>query len=469
MRHHQKIAVARLISDIINADDVICPDEIDLYNSIVSSYSINQEELHEAQYLTLSEAIMCYKHMHANEQDNIFNLLQKAVFSHHSCVSREALLLLTLSLITNDTTDKYHLFSTRLIGHQTTDKYVMYIESDYMPLINDEIASQYDAICNLLHLWNFDFIYLPMHVQYLCELDRGYLCDIIRYMNPRLTNDRIDDLYQRLTNFTTEKYTRECIGNVCQESYFDNIPPSLIINIGSSHVPANAQMPEDGWFMNLLTIRLDDEDNAVFLEVQRLINIYQSYISQPELYRPLISSNCFRYHGFHKQLFDFLVRPQTNGVDNSIYIDVPARRIWMRGIQIPLTAIQLATYVFLLHQTLCTPVGGLMKVRLHYPLSQHDLQRLGKAYHVISNLFRDTPIEQERDYMEDVNNVRGYIARLRTIISHHIDGQDINYYYPKNALNKMLYQVNIDPDKVTIHDSHGEYLFTHYPLWKTIK
>lgn len=469
MRHHQKIAVARLISDLINADDVICRDEIALYNKIVQQYDITQEELYEAQYLSLAEAIMCFRHMSKDEQKNIYVYLKKAIYSDQSCVAREALLLLTLSMVINDTDNKYLVFSTKLRGKMVADKYVMYIESDYMPLINEEIAAHYDQITNLLHLWKFDFIYIPNHIKYFREMDRKYLCDILRYMNPRLTNERIEDLYGRLTQFTTEQYTRECIGNACQEAYFNELPPSLIINIGSSHVPANSHMPQEGWFMNLMTIRLDDEENAVLKEVQRFIAEYEKYITEHEYYRPLKGKKLFRYQGFNKQLFDFLMRRQTNGLDNSIVVDVPSRRIWMRGIEIQMSATLLATYVFVLHQTLCTSVGGLMKVRMHYPLSDKDLARLAKTYHLICNLFRDVPVNEERQYMDDVNNVRGYIARLRTIIAHHFDDQDINYYYPKNAANKMLYQVCIDADKVRIRDSYGEYAFTEYPLWKTLK
>lgn len=469
MRHHQKIAIARLISDLINADDVMCPDEIAFYNKIVTTYDITQEERYEAQYLSLAEAVVCFRHMPKNEQINIFHTLQKAISTDQACIAPEALLLMALDLIINDHNRKYIVFSTRLRGHQTTHKYIMYIESDYMPIINQEIANQYDTISNLLQLWNFEFIYLPKHVQSLCEMDHDYLRDIIRYMNPRLTTSRINDLYDRLTHCTTEEYTRECIGNACQESFFDTIEPSLIVNIGSSHVPANSHMPQDGWFMNLLTIRLDNEENAVLHELRRFIHTYEQYITDREDYRPLRDKNCFRYHGFHKQLFDFLVRSQTDGVDNSILIDLPSRRIWMRGIQVPMSATLLATYIFILHQTLCTHVGGLMKVRMHHPLSEAHLQRLATTYHLICNLFRDTPVDAERLYMDDVNNIRGYIARLRTIIAHHIDDQDIHFYYPKNAANKMLYQVCIDSAKVHLRDTQGEYLFTDYPLWKTIR
>ena len=73
MRHHQKIAIARLISDLIQSDDVICKEEIALYNHIVCSVEISQDELHEAQFLSQADAVGYIRHMSPTEQKKIFS------------------------------------------------------------------------------------------------------------------------------------------------------------------------------------------------------------------------------------------------------------------------------------------------------------------------------------------------------------------------------------------------------------
>ena len=72
MRHHQKIAIARLISDLIKSDDVICREEIQLYNQIVSNFDISQDELYEAQFVSQEEALSYIRHMLPVEQKKIF-------------------------------------------------------------------------------------------------------------------------------------------------------------------------------------------------------------------------------------------------------------------------------------------------------------------------------------------------------------------------------------------------------------
>lgn len=467
MRHHQKIAIARLISDLIKSDDVICKEEIALYNHIVCSFEISQDELHEAQFLSQADAVGYIRHMSSAEQKKIFSVLKKAAYSDNSCVAREALLLQTLSLTLNDTQNKYHLFSSMVKGWRYSEKYVMYIESDYMPAINQEILQQYDTIANLLHLWKFEFIYIPKLTSSFCEMDRSYLCDIIRYMNPRLSPEMLNNLYDRITNFTTEDFTREYLANVSHHSHFYDIEPSLLINVGISNVPAPVQ--QDTCFVNFLTIRLDDETDCVLNEVRRFIDQYESLITEPEYQLPKRGKGLFRYHGFYKQLFDFLARQHTNGEENTILIDLSARRIWMRGVEVQMSATHLATYVFLLHQSLCTHYGGLVKAGQHHPLSEKDIARLGKTYHAICNLFRDTPIAEARSYLEDVPNIRGYIARLRTTIEHIVDNVDLDYYYPKDSSDKSMYRVNINPSCVRLKHTNGECLFTDYPMWKDLK
>ena len=469
MRHHQKIAIARLISDLIKSDDVICKEEIALYNHIVCSFDISQDELYEAQFVSQAEAVSYIKKMVPSEQRKIYSILHKAAYSDNSCVAREALLLQTLSLTFNDTEEKYKLFSSNIKGWQNLDKYVVYIESDYMPAINEEILQQYDTIANLLHLWKFEFIYIPKISQALCEMDRSYLCDIIRYMNPRLSSEMLNNLYDRLTNFTTEDFTCDYLTNITQQSLFYDIEPSLFINVGISNVLTLNSTQQDTALVNFLTIRLEDEPNCVLNEIRRFLDQYETLITEPEYQRPKRGKGLFRYHGFYKQLFDFLARHHTNGEENTIMIDIISRRIWMRGVEVQMSATHLATYMFILHQSLCTHYEGLIKAGQHHPLSEKEVARLGHTYHAICNLFREIPITDRRSYLEDVPNIRGYIARIRTAIEHSIDAQDIGYYYPKDSSDKSMYHIAINPSSVRLRYSGGECLFVDYPLWKQLK
>ena len=468
MRHKQRIAISRLISDLIKSDEVICREEIAAYNKIIRTFDISSDELFEAQQSTMEDALLCLKHMPVEEHQRLYTILESAVSTSYGCVAREALLLLAISLCLNDNSNKYTLISTDANGYRIDANYIIYLESDYMPAINEEILEHYDAISNLLQLWNFEFIYIPKLSQNFREMDRSYLFDILRYMNPRLSQEMLNSLYDRLTQLSTESYTRDFLAVTSQKEMFYDIPPTLLMNVGMSLLPPATATQRERCFTNMMAIRLDDERNSVLQEVRRIVDAYENLITEPEYHRPKRAKGLFRYYGFYKQLFDFLARHHTNGEDNQIIIDIPARRIWMRGEEIPMSATQLATYVFILHQTFCTHHCGLVKAGQHHPLTDKEIQRLGNTYHAICNLFRDASTDLQRSYLDDVTNIRGYIARIRTMIENQIDAQDINYYYPHDTANKSMYHVMIDPAKILLKTTQQQYLFVDYPYWKTI-
>jgi hypothetical protein len=468
MRHKQRIAISRIISDLIKSDEVICREEIAAYNKIIHTFDITSEELYEAQQLYLEDAIKYLKLMPSDEQQRLYKTLLAAASAGYGCVSREALLLFSISACMNDQEGKYSLITFEHNGYRTDDKYVIYLESDYMPAINEEILEHYDTISNLLQLWNFEFIYIPKLSQNFREMDRNYLYDILRYMNPRFTAEMLNSLYDRLANFSTESYTRDYLVTMSQKDLFNIIEPSLLISVGVSLLPPSTPSQRERCCVNMLNICLDDEANSVLKEVRRMMNCYENLITEPEYHRPKRGKGLFRYHGFYKQLFDFLARHHMNGADNSILIDIPQRRIWMCGNELQMSATYLGTYMFILHQSLCTHHGGLIKAGQHHPLSEKDVERLGRTYHAICNLLRDNPITEERSYLDDVPNIRGYIARLRTMIEHHVDSQDLDYYFPKDSSDKSMYRIAINPSCVKIRCSGNECNFLDFPLWKKL-
>jgi hypothetical protein len=466
MRHRQKIAIARIISDLIKSDTIICCEEIEAYNKLLNYFNIYDSEIFEAQYISLSDALAIVKNMSDDEKQCLLRLLKGAAYSDHICVAQEALLLLAIAYIINDKDDKFWLFSSDFKERNLAEKYVIYIESDYMPVINDEICQSYEAISNMLRLWNFEFIYIPKLSQSFRDLDQSYLYDILRYMNPRLSVELFADLYKRLTTFTTESFACDYLANVCKTDLFYDVQPSLLINIGTSFLPSKSQLNTEKSYMNMLVIRLDDEENSVLNEVRRFINEYEQYITESEYHRKPRGKGLFRYHGLYKHLFDFLACNQTIGEENSLLIDISKRKVWMRGIEISLSGMHLATYIFILHQTFCTHHGGLHKVGQHHPLSDLEIQRLTNTFRAICKLFRESTSNLEHSYLEEVNNIRSYIARIRTVITNNIDSEYVNYYIPKDSIHKDMYHITLDPTRIRIRDSQNEYIFKDFPLWK---
>lgn len=446
---NQKTAIARILSDLIKADNIIENQEIEEYNRIIKLLEISQQNLIEAQGITLADAFKIAKTMSRSDKESLWNELRRTASSDDACVAREALILLSLEKMMYDTADKYGMVSYDTMGSYTTDKYVIYIESEEMPAINDDIIADYEHIVNMLKLWKFDFIYIPRFAQRFGELDEDYVHSIIRYMNPSFDAEKVGRLYQKMIGMTTESFCRDMLINQRGQRSFHDIEPSLLINIGTSVVPYCGKGSSCQTYTEFLTIKLDQEkENCVTAEIRNFLEGYQDLLTEPEYYRPDRRKNFFKYFGFYKTIFDFLSRAEIENTENRIEIDIVGRTIKMRGILIKLTPSQLATYVLILHQSILGKQEGLPKLGVRTTLSAAAEKRINAAYKPIFNRLSD--IGAAHTFSDEDEDLRIHISRIRAELKRRLPAADLNYFHPGDTPDKRFYKITINPDDVYI-------------------
>lgn len=454
-RSTQRIAIARILSDLIKSDSIIEQVEIDVYNKVISDFGISNDELVAAQNITLSQAMNDAKGLTSDDKKQLRDSLIETANADNACVAREALIMLTLNLVLDDEDDKYELLSYDTHGSYTNDKYVIYIEGDEYPTINEEILTRYEHITNLLKLWKFDFIYLPKVAERFQTMDADYIKNIIHYMNPRLTGGKIDVLYNKLIHIDTSSFVRDFLANDRRQTGLIDTDPALLINIGTSVVPYCQQNEEGHTYTEFLKIRLNTEEvNCVLEEMRRFLSRYQDILTEPEYYRPDRRKDIFKYFGFYKTLFDFLSRIESNGEDTAIVINPTARTISMQGIDIPMSGTELATYMLILWETLYSKHEGLLKItRLNKEnFKEKDDRDITRLYTYILRYCRDEPYTQT--YQTDFSNIKSYVSRIRKKIQEKIRARDVGHYLPQD--NENCYKITINPDNIFIIEDNNK-------------
>ena len=456
----QRIAIARILSDLIKSDNIIEKEEIKQYNQIIKQLEIKQDELVEAQDIRLSHAMNTLKGLEGEERQVMSNLLHKLANADAACVAREALIILSFKLMLDDTDGKYELMSCDTHGSYTNDKYVIYIESEDTPSLQDEITEEYEHITNLLRLWKYDFIYLPKVAERFRAMDEEYLRGIIHYMIPRLGQSEINYIYEKLTNVTTKDFLDLVLINDYRLNLKDTAP-SLLINIGTSVVPYvqdfnnenDRQQRPTEVYTEFLKIRVD---TSVLEEIQLFLSQYQNIITEPEYYRPERSRELFKYFGFYKTLFDFFTRIDFSGlIKPEIRINIRKRQIWMQGTEIGLSDTELAVYILILHQSLCTNREELPKNGRNNGITDKQNKEITAVYKKI----RRALIENDNyntTYKND-RNIRTYISRIREKIRRTLRGQ-----FSRTYLHEEGYFVRISPQIVNV-EVNGELMpFVEY-------
>ena len=96
MTKEQRTAIARIISDMIKADNIIEESEIKEMKRLMSKYSITHKEMSEARKIRFTDAVNTLKELSITERRTFFDQIYSIALSDNICVPREALLLIAL-------------------------------------------------------------------------------------------------------------------------------------------------------------------------------------------------------------------------------------------------------------------------------------------------------------------------------------------------------------------------------------
>ena len=315
MTKEQRTAMARIISDMIKADNIIEESEIKDMKRLMSEYAITHQEMSAARRIRFTDAVNTLKELQEKDRQVFFDHIYKIALSDNACVPREALLLLALQycLIETDrkTVNGKPLPKPYLISCPTgeasfNDQYMVYLESSFDEERNAELMQHFRLLVTITRLCGFNFIYIPKMVEEFRGMNKQYVKDVISYMAPNLEESFIQQVYDRLCDLTTVDFFRNVLYERLQVKALHDTPPSLLINIGTSVVPYCSAGGTVQYYTEFLCIPIS---SSILTLVDDILGFYQSKVSIRQSITINDSKGQFKYFGFYKALFDFLVAP----------------------------------------------------------------------------------------------------------------------------------------------------------------
>ena len=314
MTHEQRTAMARIISDMIKADNIIEESEIIDMRNLMARYSITQQDMSDARNLRFSEAVMLLQDLSKKERQEFFDSIYSIAKSDNVCVPKEALLLIALRycLVEHDRKDangkkipKPYLISCPAAETAISDQYMVYLESSFDEERNAEVMRDFKLLVTQSKLNGFNFVYIPKMVEEFKAMDAQYVKDVITYMAPQLNDDVIMDVYDRLCKMTTSEFFHSILYEKLQVKALYDAKPSILINIGTSVVPYCAADGSVQYYTEFLCIPIATTTLSL---VEEILDFYQSKVSVKTI---TLTDNKgqFKYFGFYKALFDFLIAP----------------------------------------------------------------------------------------------------------------------------------------------------------------
>lgn len=299
----QKIAFARLISDLIEADFIVEEGEMEYFERIISKdgFNISGDMLVDAKKMDFAKAVSLLKELDTEGRKQVVEALKQLSMSDGTCVPLEAIQIFAVEqAMENDAM----IYSVPASDVAIDNMKVIYIESDKENNIADQIENNSRSISNEFALAGFDFVLIPHVVSDYNRMSSEYLGKVIRYMIPSISEDKVGAICNDLRSMTTARFCRDLLDKKLEIPLID-VNPSLLIKINESDIvdQFSTDDAERMTYANFLQIELKEN---VLGQIRELIDRYHSMISCSIMVDSKPKTQKFLYYGFHRSLFDLI-------------------------------------------------------------------------------------------------------------------------------------------------------------------
>lgn len=302
LNREDKIAFARVITDLIEADFVVEADEMQFFENIISKegFSISDAMLIEAKKMDFAKALSILKALDENSRRTVVDTLKRLSMSDGVCVPLEAILIFAVEqVLMNDAA----VHSIPQTGINIDNLKVIYIENEETP-IGEQIETKLSSIVSELKLVGFDFVYIPRLIRDFGRMEHDYLKKVVKYMIPSISEERVTAICENLRGLTTSRFCRDLLYKKLGMNLID-CKPSLLIKINDSDIVDRyeSEAIERTRYSNFLQLELKGD---VIDEIHSIIETYHSMISCSITVESKPRTPKFIYTGFHRSLFDLI-------------------------------------------------------------------------------------------------------------------------------------------------------------------
>ena len=417
MTSNQKIALARVMTDLIKADDIIDMSEMEFLFKMRERYKIDTEHMIAAQKTDFGAAVNILKELTEPELKELLIHLQGLMVSDGYCAPEEAMLILALDYCLNPKHKHYcKLISTSITNISIDQKNIVYTETKYDEETNEQLKKSWRSLKNDFGMAGLRFVYMPKITKDFNEMNPEYLLQTIDFLAPSLSKEKREEIFKELRSITTTDF--------CDKIVYMHLALGLDV-------------------------------------VKELCNFIDNYkeltmsVVLPIEHRK--ENRRFIYRGFHKALFDLLAFPGQK-IESRLLINPLQRNIYFMdlGESLSLPTGQLALYMFIIQQSIFAPSHEL-------PIDAVTVNRkksLEKTFQHIYGMMSDSA---SSDYTKSLTPNLSHIKRAIKNISL-LDNSDM--YIPERKDGVL--RIKLKPSKVLVVENGENILMSESEMWRKL-
>lgn len=442
----KRTAVARIIADLIKADNIIDEKEMRALTKLEDIYHIHQKDLVAAQLITFSDAISVLRErMDQKEKTVLLDYLCKLARIDDVCTLREALILVAVHYCLDEEHSNYSEMLTCESNDIVGDgkNFIVYIESEIDKDINSEIKDDkvYHSMTVDINKMGMDFVYIPYLVREFRKKNPEYVMKVLEYMSPGFSEETRLEIYNKISNFTTTSFTQNLLCKKMGVSVM-NTEPALLINIGSSLVPYCGNQSDSKVFTEFLRINITD---SIYGEVRHLMDSMNRLVNEKIIASSNIVENRLKYFGFYKAMLDLMIYTKS---DSDLLINLDSKKDTIRFVDsnevLKLKPQESALYILMIEQSIHDEVNkGLL-----YKPNDRQLTQLNKRYREIYESISGS--RMTKDFNSGITQA---VSHIRKAIKETLYLKNINTYLPIKDEENGVYRVNVSAEQVVMKHS----------------
>lgn len=302
LEREHKIAFARIITDLIEADFVVEADEMEFFEKIISKdgFAISTSMLAEAKKMEMEKALSIINGLDDETRMTMVDTLKQLSMSDGVCVPYEAILIFAVEQVLKHNATMHTIPQS---GINIDNLKVIYIENEETET-GRQIEKNLSSITSEMKLAGFDFVYIPSLTRDFRLMEHDYLKKVVKYMIPSISDERVAMICENLRNLTTAKFCRDLLYKKLGMNLID-CKPSLLIKINDSDIVNKYESEEVARDRYSNFLQLELSDNALE-DIRSIIETYHSMISCSITVESRPRTPKFIYAGFHRSLFELI-------------------------------------------------------------------------------------------------------------------------------------------------------------------
>ena len=450
MNSSQKIALSRIITDLIKADNILDISEMCFFSDMLEKYNISNEHLIAAQKIDFASAVNDLQKLRPQEIKEVMKDMEALTVSDGDCAPEEAFLILALNFCLLPEYNSYcKLISTPITNIVIDKKNIIYTETQFDEDVNAILGNSHNLryIMDDFNVAGLNFVYIPKISKDFRLMNEEYLTNVIRFLAPSLSKDKHLDIFDTLRDINTKGFCDEFLINKMRLDPIFDSDPSILFQVCISNSK-----------VIYLHIALGED---IMDDLRKFVDLYKRLtrfnISNLRIHRE--DSQRFIYHGFHRALFDLLAFPGEN-IESRIIFNIRKSRVEFSdlGETLNLPTKQLALYMFIIHQSIFAR---------NHELEIEPISEIRKKANqrIFASIFGMMSEAVGNDYKVGLTPALAHIKKAIKSINF-LD--NVDSYLPERTKEGTI-RVKIKPSKVFVIDNNDNLIpINESETWKSL-